>query len=549
MTLPLAPAAVGSLPLTSGNSLAGKWVVWPAPSGDTSGASDYAAIQPLLNTAPQGNATAVLHIVPPGAYYFSQHLAIPYTVKLLGAGAGSADHLLSAATRLIFTSTTDDGLVIAAGGCTIEDVAILNNSGAEVSGAGIRITSGSYMRLNRVGVRGFYDNLSIDVAIYYQVEACHFLNAIRYGVRVRNTTVADAGDGFIGSGTVIYPRNTGATSAIRWESGGGLKIEGVKININGAGEFAIGVDAAIADAAATSVFLVEGCSIENCSTIGVSVSQQGTTGIFGKVIITGNEFGPGGTIPTAVSVVSTTVGDITDVIINDNLIFATTNGIAIDGANRVTIGGNEINGTFADSGISIKNVAGGTIAPNTIYGQFINAAVTIKSSATPSSAIAVDHQNVITTGGVQTLVLDSSAGVASHLARNRIVYDETREIPGGIGNVTYVNMYQFLLPANLGVGGVLEFSIEGKVTGGGGDAFAIYGKRLVTLGSGGGATPTLATIGADVTAGTTIDYTLDTATAGTVKLQIRLNAAQGGTDFTGQVRVKYDGPLTRLIKQ
>lgn len=503
---------------------------------------DTAAIQAAITAA---EASGGVVYFPVGNYICSSTLNVTGTITIKGAGAGSADHLLSALTRLTFATTSTDGLNISAGGCTLEDLVVINTSGAETAGAGIHVTQGSYMHLSRVGIRGFYDNLAIDVGIYYTIEASYLLNCVRYAAHIQNTSVADAGDGFIGSGTVIWPRSTGSTSAIRWESGGGLKVEGIKVNSN-TGGFAKGIDAAIADGATTSVFVVDGNSVEGCTTTAISVTQQGTTGVFGKVIITANEIGPAGTTPTGIAVVSTTVGDITDVVIADNYVSATTNGIQIDGAYPVTIGNNEVTGSMSDSGISIRNVAGGTISPNTITGQWTNAAINIKSSGTPSSSLSIDHQNVISSAGSQSTILDSSASVSSSLKRNRIVYDETREIAGV--STTYVNMYEFVVPASVGAGGVLEFGVEGVVTGGSptGDAFAIYGKRLVTVTIGN--VLTLTTIGTDVTAGTTFDYTLDTATANTIKLQIRINPTQAGTAVHGQVHAKYDGPLQRLIR-
>jgi hypothetical protein len=509
---------------------------------------DTTAIQAAINAAVAGKGVV---FIPSGVYICTSTLTVSGPVKIIGAGAGSGDHLVSAQSRLSFATTASDGLQINGSGCTLEDFVVINTSGAETAGVGIHITSGSYMHVNRVGVRGFFDCLAIDVGIYYTIEASYFLLPIRYGIRIQDTAVADAGDGFIGSGTTIYPRTTGSTAGIRWESGGGLKIQGVKINQNGAGKFVKGIDAAIADGAATSVFLVESNSVEGCSSIGIGVSQQGTTGAFGKVIIIGNEVGPAGSIPTAISVFSTTVGDITDVLINSNYISASVIGVDAEGLTNVTIASNEFTGNFTDSAIALKNVAGGTVGTNTITGQFTNAAINIKSSGTPSTAIAIEHQNMISSAAAQTIVLDSSAGVLAHLPRNRIVYDEARDLQGGIGSVTYVNTYVFALPPNIGAGGVLEFSIAGQVTGGSpaGDAFAIHGQRVLTLPAAGGALVVAATVGADVVAGTAVDYQLDvTSTAGSAKLGVRLNAAQGGTGITGQAHVRYDGNLSRLTK-
>jgi hypothetical protein len=506
---------------------------------------DTAAIQAAINAAVTGKGVV---FIPSGAYICTSTLTVSGPVKIIGVGAGSGDHLVSAQSRLSFATTASDGLQVNGSGCTLEDFVMINTSGAETAGVGIHITAGSYMHVNRVGVRGFFDCLAIDTGIYYTIEASYFLLPVRYGIRIQDTAVADAGDGFIGSGTTIYPRSTGSTAGIRWESGGGLKIQGVKINQNGAGKWTNGIDASIPDGQGTSVLLVESNSIEGISTAGVNITQQGTTGLFGKILITGNEFGPAGSMSRCVSIVATTVNDLTTITIGNNYMSATTNAIYLESISSAIVSGNDIEGTFSESAIGLKAVSNVQIAPNLIVGSFTNAAINILSSGTPSSSVSVEHQNIVTTSGSQTLVLDSSSGVASHLTRNRVVYDEIREIPGGF-TTTYTTMYQLTLPSNIGAGGVFTFSIAGTITGGTApDAFAIYGQRLLTLPKAASANVVAAVIGADVVAGVTVDYQILCTTAAFALLQIRINAAQAGTVITGQVHIRYDGTLNRLVK-
>lgn len=543
--LSLTPSAPGSL-ILSASSVGSRSVLNVLDYGATGGGStdDTSSVQAAIDDLPSEGGVVFF---PAGTYKITAPLTVATSAKFEGAGVGSADHLVSSPTVLSFTSTSTDGFQVSASGCTFRDMAIIN-SGTSTAGAGISITSGNYMTLDRVGVRGFYDCVSLEKGIYYQIRACYFLVPARYGLRIQNTEVADAGDGFVGDGCVFFPKTSGSTAAIRWETGGGLKVNGVKININGAGKFTYGIDASIPDGESTSVFLVEASSIENISTTGVNVTQQGTTGEFGKILVVGNEFGPGAGMPTCVSVVSATVGDLTSVTVANNYMSATTNAISFDGVAGGLIGGNDIEGTFSDSAISLKNVTGVRVAPNVIIGSFTNAAVTIKSSATPSSGFSVDHQHVVPTSASQTLVLDSSASVAATLKRGRVEYEETREIPAGM-TTTYATVFQFLLPAEIGTAGVLEFTITGVVTGGTSpDYFAIHGQRLLTLSKTAASNVTSTELGTDTADGTAVDYQILTTTAARADLQLRLNTAQGGTGMTGQIHVRYAGVLGRLVR-
>lgn len=522
--------------------------VGPAPSGDTTGATDQTNLAAVFASLKDGETL----VLPPGAFYITGNLVLNRSnVTVRGAGSGSSDHGKSGGTRLLVNHATNDGLIVQQNGITLEDFSIVNTLATiPTGGVGLRLTTARHSRLSRVTVYGFYDNIGIESGIYYVLRDCYSFDPARFGIRLRNTASGgfDTGDQVIEGCTVAVVTNSRGNplAGIRWESGGGPKIIGCKINGNAtyAGEFAIGIDAAVADGGTTMVMSITGCSIENVSAAGIKVSQGGTTGAFGRVMIVGNEIGSGN-IPDAIRCEASALGFISDITISGNVAAVSTRcAVWLQNVERVAVSGNMFRGNFSQAGVYINGCNYVDIAPNIISGTFAIAAVLVGSAY--SRAVNVARQNVeVTSGSNVPLVQDNRASQLARVPLGSMTYDERREVPGITSTSTWTNLYRLAVPQGYG-GGVLDFSIMGLATGG--DSFAVHARRLVTRPNTAGSAVVLATIGTDAIAGTEIDYSFDTSTAGEIAVRVRLKAGAGATNLSGEVSVSYRGPLSRFIR-
>jgi hypothetical protein len=102
-----------------------------------------------------------------------------------------------------------------------------------------------------------------------------------YGIIVRNQNTVDSGD----SGIIDNMILSSATSAIRFESSGGLRIASNKINVA-----AVGIQIALASGANTTGIYIVGNSIEGVTGDAINAVRQGSTGAFHGIIISDNEF-------------------------------------------------------------------------------------------------------------------------------------------------------------------------------------------------------------------------------------------------------------------
>lgn len=506
-------------------------------------ADDTAAIQAAVTAAPWGSTV----LLPTGAYRVTAPITISKRLKLIGSGSGSSDHCRTASSRIEVASPVDNGITVSEHGVLLEDFAVVNTADTPAAGAGIQFTAARYSRVNRVAVVGFYDNLVFEQGLYYQVSKCWIFDPIRYGIRIRNTDAAgfDTGDQLIEGCTIAVAYTTrNPVSAIRWESGGGPRIIGCKVNgsLQYTGQFANGVDAAVADGTTVDM-VINGCSIENVTAAGIKVSQQGTTGSFARIMITGNEIGSG-SIPDAIQVTANTAGNIADITITGNVVaIASRSGVWLEKISRAQVTGNIFRGSFTQAGIYISGCDGVDVGPNIIEGSAPIAAVFFGTLY--STRCTVVPQNIQMAGQNIVLIQNNSENSVAHASLGLIEYDVSRELPNVTTSGSYTKLYR-LVPSSSGMGGILDFSITGLAAGG--DAFTIVGRRAVTRPRAAGSAVVVSTIGADVTLGTAVDYQIDVGTAGELAVSVKLNAASGATDLSGRCNVKYQGSLFRLIR-
>jgi hypothetical protein len=239
-----------------------------------------------------------------------------------------------------------------------QDIAIVNKSATTpTAGAGLRIERGHGARLTRVHTAGFWNNVSFEQSEYANITDCIFMEPVNFGLWTRNLVVADQGDMTVSGTAFSYSGSVNRTgaSAIKWESGGGLKFIGSKINMGprgSGGKLAIGIDQAVANEISTSVFTVSGSSIENTTSVGILVRAQGTTGSLGKLAIDGNEFSANG-VAIDVEGASATV-PLKSLAVTGNVIDGSRNAIYLKNVDGFVIGSNVLlstaNGAHVDTG-------------------------------------------------------------------------------------------------------------------------------------------------------------------------------------------------------
>lgn len=245
-----------------------------------------------LNTATRG----VLYF-PAGTYKCTSALTT-ITAVGLAMGDGTSDYQNSTPiSELTCTSQTAVLFTITSDAFRFEKLALTNTyAGTPSAGAGIQVSGGTITQrvdYEDVFVTGFYVNIDVQVGCLWTMHSCEIIGPVLYGLKVRNTVNADAGDWSI-SDSHFTTRAYNATSAIRVESSGGGKIANVKVNCNsladagtyGLKKYVTGLDLAIPTGTSTSVLTVTGSSFENISGDAIAISTTGT-GQYGLVAISG----------------------------------------------------------------------------------------------------------------------------------------------------------------------------------------------------------------------------------------------------------------------
>ena len=237
--------------------------------------------------------------------------------------------------------------------------------------------------IDGVNIEAQYNGIHMASASHWSIRDPIILAGSNYDIYIQNTIATDSGDSNIIGGVLDNSITTG--SAIRYESGGGLKVSNVKI-LN----HAYGMDLRVEDGVSTSDFIMSNCSIESngFGTIGINITRLGTTGSFFSVGLVNNQLAGW---PTAISI--TTAG-IRGVNITGNIVGAVTNGIVINAGtstdDRNIISDNYVSGT---TGITVS--AGTPVSSTRLVNNHMPTATT-----TPYSL------------AVSTFVVDTFYGIA-----------------------------------------------------------------------------------------------------------------------------------------
>jgi hypothetical protein len=355
---------------------------------------DTGAIQAALAAIP---LTGGVLYFPPGRYKYSgSTLTLDRQITVEGDGGGTEASSLTDSPALALStidsaSATGTLFTVTANGCMFKNLELRNTSStAPTAGAGIAVTSnGDRTNYQSISVNGFYINIDVQAGWMHNFDDCYIIAPVLYGLKLRNIANPDYGDHSIINCQFLTAKSRAATSAIRIESGGGVKIVNSKINMMAylAFPWGNGIDLAVASGVATSDLLVSNCSIEGYSLNGIKGTTASGANWF-SILITGNQFGSAitGSL-AAINLAATNAGEFNGVTITGNWAnFASSTHAMIEVSNcsNLTLTGNAQNSyaglasigggvTFA-SAATLSRFTVATLPASPTLGQF--AAVT-----------------------------------------------------------------------------------------------------------------------------------------------------------------------------
>lgn len=526
----------------------------PAPAPVASlpyvyGSDATAAFSALSSALEAGSEVFIggMYLVPSGS------VTIGKTCVVTGAGSvgvAAAGGAAIGGSGIVVTSPTGSGIIENAPGVTMRDFGVWNLAASTpTGGAGISVVSGAHSNKRSLTVSGFYDDIDFTATSgpYPVMADCRLLDPVRYGVLYRNAQPSsDYGDAGFTNNTVVCTSTTRAgTAAVRWESGGGLRWIGNKINAAYAAPWQYGIKLAAATTASTSVLVISANSVENCSVAGIAIgAETGSSGSFQSITITGNEIGTMHAAASGIVIANATYAQ----------------GAQIRSA---TISGNVFN--FWEAGatapiIWVYNVQGVHIGQN-MFGDGIALTaplIALGGGTDPGAgtqAVMVDRQAISKMDNI-TLIQDSRAiGSTAEQFAGGVTYDDTRHAWIAAAN-TDLTLYSVDLDTTgpKGTGAILSVEVMGHSANSGhtspGNLAVILRQERTLTTPGGGGSVTVATLGTDVAVGggaayLTLTYDISVSNRVTIKLKTT-DATQ--LAFFGQVRVRVDGKLARFRK-
>jgi hypothetical protein len=248
--------------------------------GATDDTAAFAAAVAALNEGNVGELYA-----PRGAYVTSGGFTITAPFVFRGDGRADAHYDTGSnyafLTKITCTSPTAVLFTVTANKGRFEGLDLANTSPTTpTAGSAIRVYNATdflqKVDYERISVRHFYDNINVEVGDAWRLHDAGIYSPVRYGIRIQNTVVPDAGGWSIDNCEFVADNTPHPTAAIRIESCGGAKITNTNIL-----QYTTAISAV---SSTTSVLLIANCSFENNYGNAIDISD------WQLVTITGNEF-------------------------------------------------------------------------------------------------------------------------------------------------------------------------------------------------------------------------------------------------------------------
>jgi hypothetical protein len=250
-----------------GSSLPWIDVTDPAYGATGDGTTDDTAAIALAVAAVNAAAVGAVLYFPTGTYKTSGGFSFSKQVRIVGDSCASSPNgaTATALSTVTCTSTTAHLFTFAAHGSAIETIHLLDAvPGTRTAGSALRVTAGNCTRIHNLSVYGFYNQIQVEDGYEYHIQSVNLYGPLNWGLYLRNIATPDGGDANI-SDISIIAQDHDAAAAIRVESGGGIKINNLKINGQTSHNFSRGIDLQPYSGAVTSIFLLCNSSIENIS--------------------------------------------------------------------------------------------------------------------------------------------------------------------------------------------------------------------------------------------------------------------------------------------
>ena len=469
---------------------------------------DTLAIQAIFDSLPNNGGSVYF---PAGDYLIPNGgLICEKPVNMIGVGTGLYE---GGGSRLITTSPTATLLTLTSPCAVVTGITFESKSLTRpTASVGLFCTDFDWGRIERCMFIGFWNNAQVDSGYFYSFSKCVFLRPINIGLYMRNTAIGqfDHGDQIIeGCNFSKYGDPINGGTALRWESGGGLRLVGNKVNAGtqpgypDTGFFNYGFITAItaATSSSTSVNVISSNSVEGFLIDGIKVSLSNNLVKFGKVTIVGNELLASGNQGFAINCIGSVSGGyyLDNVAITGNVAYGTGAGLQLNSVEKATVIGNDF---FDCVGIGIKLYRANCIEmDNNLY----------------STSIVDDDASMITSQGGR----DRSA----------------RTFRKNIQSMNSSSYYGKVQPANYSAG-LLKVKVFGNVSTVG--SVRVEHIRAITRLY--GSVVVEGVIGTDILLGvakTELSLSYDTTTdPGYVKVNV---TSVNGKAFTGGIEVTYDG--------
>jgi len=512
-------------------------------SGDTTGATDLAAIQAAHDALPAHGGSIQLS---PSLFYLNAALVFTKQVTLRGWGGGlfgdAGTTPAVAMTTIYCTSATADGITVSVAGCSFKDFALVNTAvSTPTAGAGIHDTLDSNSSLDHVTILGFWNLLDVGGA-FANVSNCWLYDAVNYYVYIHapssgyndNCVTLFSNTTFSG-----WNRTYVAAAGIRYESGGGSKVTGCYLvghtmpGNASAGHMLHGIDVAVADGITTGSLSVTGTTIAACTEgacIRIGQKGAGNTGQFTNVTVIGCEFG-----------VSEYV-----------LLYGAATSAARDKIRNLEFSGNTItNITGSGGAIQIYNCAGAHIGRNNWGGGVTAPLITLAASPDGAGGSAGEGTRGVLVDPQALGYEFATADIISDLRRpdndqyamsSGVVYDYLRNAYC-TANGAWVSLFKLTVQSSSfwAVGGLIELDIDGY-NGPTKQAVCIRQKRAYSNDA--SRVVTLQTVDTDVSFGAgaanvAVQYVL---TAGVITIQVQTTDVTQ-TYLYGMARLRVNGQL------
>lgn len=543
-----------ALPATTWSGVSSRPALTPVAGVDQTGATDLrTTLQGIINSASAGDTICF----PGGKFLISGEVVIDKPLVIRGGGGmftavnQGGTFPGSAATTIVTSSATANGLHITCPGVVLEDIAVVNtrsNANRPTAGTGILIEDGHNFRLSRVTVAGFYDNVRAE-GRFGALDSCNILDPVRYGIYFLNdnTGEADFGDQGVSNCVIAMYGRTGADAeaALRWESGGGIRWTGNKI-VAGTGpgaasiaNFKYGLDIMVATGMQSGEFMVAGGGISTCTEACVRIGQNenvpnsGVTDIIisGVVIQGKDKYGilVGSASPPYVN-------SIRSVVVTGNTFKrCTLGGIVAYNMRGLVVGPNVWNDTTAMTGPLIT-LAGGN------------------DNGISTQQVDIYRQTVVQTSATQnyTLVSDKRDMAWSCSLDGYVEYKYRRNVHAVTLN-EWLTMFT-IEPAHEGGSGFIDVTLSGQdaINAGGGPYFSKKIRRSFVKDYATGSAITVATVGTDELVSTTgvhgtADVGVQVVDGGSGKMLVQVaRTASGSDELKGEIEVEVWGRIQKF---